>query len=77
MATTTQEPCFQARACETLDWFSEQQAEAQKVFENEPFTARTDELWRFSSIKYVAINEFPVAGEFSVDVQYIEDARKY
>ncbi len=77
MATTTQEPCFQARAGEILDWFSEQQAEAQKVFENEPFPARTDEMWRFSSIKNVAINEFPVAGEFSADVQSIVDARKY
>jgi Fe-S cluster assembly protein SufD len=77
MATTTEEPCSQTRRTETRDWFSEQQAEALKVFENEPFPARTDEMWRFSSIKNLAINEFPVAGEFSADVQSVLGQRKY
>ena len=77
MATTTQEPRSETPATESPDWFSEQQAQAQKAFENEPVPARTDEMWRFSSIKNLALNEFPVAGEFSRDVEPLVDQRKY
>jgi Fe-S cluster assembly protein SufD len=49
------------------DWFKEQQTKAWADFEAEPLPARTNELWRFSSVKNLALTDYVTASEFSVD----------
>jgi Fe-S cluster assembly protein SufD len=49
------------------DWFSEQQAKAWADFEAEPLPARTNELWRFSSVKNLALTDYVAAPDFSLD----------
>jgi Fe-S cluster assembly protein SufD len=45
------------------EWFAALQAEAWKEFESEPLPVRTDELWRFSSIKNLALDPYLPAPE--------------
>ena len=47
------------------EWFAKLQADAWKEFESEPLPARTDELWRFSSIKNLALDSYQPASEWS------------
>ncbi len=47
------------------DWFRELQARAWQDFEVEPFPTRNNELWRFSSIKNLALDDYVTPGEFS------------
>jgi Fe-S cluster assembly protein SufD len=47
------------------EWFAKLQADARKEFESEPFPARTDELWRFSSIKNLELDSYQPASEWS------------
>src|SRR3984893_14177071 len=49
------------------DWFREQQSKAWSDFEAQPLPARTNELWRFSSVKNLALTDYVAAPEFSVD----------
>jgi Fe-S cluster assembly protein SufD len=46
-------------------WFTKLQADAWKEFESEPFPARTDELWRFSSIKNLELDSYQPASEWN------------
>jgi Fe-S cluster assembly protein SufD len=45
------------------EWFAALQADAWKEFESEPFPARTDELWRFSSIKNLLLDSYQAPSE--------------
>jgi len=47
------------------EWFAKLQADAWKEFESEPVPARTDELWRFSSIKNLVLDSYQPASEWS------------
>ncbi len=47
------------------EWFAKLQADAWKEFESEPWPARTDELWRFSSIKSLALDSYQPALEWN------------
>src|ERR1700756_1446059 len=47
------------------EWFAKIQADAWKEFESEPVPARTDELWRFSSIKNLVLDSYQPASEWS------------
>lgn len=49
------------------DWFKELQARAWEEFEAEPAPARTNELWRFSSIKNLSLEDYVAAGDYSGD----------
>jgi len=54
------------------EWFTKLQTDAWKEFESEPDPARTDELWRFSSIKNLALDFYQPASEWSEwDSQYL------
>jgi Fe-S cluster assembly protein SufD len=46
------------------EWFARLQADAWKEFESEPFPVRTDELWRFSSIKNLELDSYQPASEW-------------
>jgi Fe-S cluster assembly protein SufD len=48
------------------EWFAALQADAWKEFECEPFPARTDELWRFSSIKNLLLDSYQPPSESSM-----------
>src|SRR6202023_1710638 len=45
--------------------FAKLQADAWKELESEPAPVRTDELWRFSSIKNLALESYQPASEWS------------
>ena len=58
------------------DWFRELQAQAWEEFEAEPLPARTNELWRFSSVKNLSSMGM-VAPEFSGDAPGYTRAREF
>jgi Fe-S cluster assembly protein SufD len=45
-------------------WFAKLQADAWKEFVSEPYPVRTDELWRFSSLKNLVLESYCPASEF-------------
>jgi Fe-S cluster assembly protein SufD len=47
------------------DWFARLQADAWKEFESEPAPVRTDELWRFSSLKNLELDSYQPAPEWN------------
>jgi Fe-S cluster assembly protein SufD len=49
------------------DWFRELQTEAWEEFEAEPFPTRGNELWRFSSVKNLALDGYVAAPDFFGD----------
>jgi len=49
------------------DWFRELQAKAWEEFEAEPLPTRGNELWRFSSVKNLALDGYVAAPDFSGD----------
>jgi Fe-S cluster assembly protein SufD len=54
------------------EWFARLQADAWKEFESEPYPVRTDELWRFSSIKNLALDSYqPALERNGWDAQYL------
>ncbi|MBV8140937.1 MAG: Fe-S cluster assembly protein SufD [Verrucomicrobia bacterium] len=48
-------------------WFKELQAKAWEEFEAEPLPTRSNELWRFSSVKNLGLDGYVAAPEFSGD----------
>ena len=46
------------------DWFRELQAKAWEEFEAEPLPTRGNELWRFSSVKNLALDGYVAASGF-------------
>lgn len=82
MITTTTEPSSilsGLRQAETglPSWFREQQISAWADFESEPLPGRTDELWRFSAVKNLTLDEYSIAPEYSGDTSEIITARGF
>ncbi|MBV9390467.1 MAG: Fe-S cluster assembly protein SufD [Verrucomicrobia bacterium] len=74
---STSVPSIQETASvDTPLWFVDQQAEARKEFKIIPQPARTDELWRYSSIKNLEIEGYGIAGEFLSDPAKVIGNRK-
>jgi Fe-S cluster assembly protein SufD len=59
------------------DWFRELQAQAWDDFEAEPLPERTNELWRFSSVKNLSLDGYVVAPEFSGDASGLTRVREF
>ena len=59
------------------DWFRELQAKAWEEFEAEPFPARGNELWRFSSVKNLALDDYVAAPVFSGDPLSLARPRQF
>jgi Fe-S cluster assembly protein SufD len=59
------------------EWFKELQNNALVEYESEPAPARTNELWRFSSLKYLSLNDYIPASEFSGDTSQLISPRSY
>ena len=49
------------------DWFTDLQAQAWEEFEAEPLPARTNELWRFSSVKNLSLDGYVAPPDFAGD----------
>jgi Fe-S cluster assembly protein SufD len=65
------------RQASGLDWFRELQAQAWDEFEAEPFPVRTNELWRFSSLKNLSLDGYISAAEFSGDASRLTEQREF
>src|SRR6202022_885939 len=59
------------------DWFRELQAKAWEEFEAEPLPARGNELWRFSSVKHLALDGYVTASDFSGDTVTLTRPRQF
>jgi Fe-S cluster assembly protein SufD len=59
------------------DWFKELQTQAWDEFEAEPLPERTNELWRFSSVKNLSLDGYVVAPEFSGDTSGLTRVREF
>ena len=59
------------------DWFRELQTQAWDEFEAEPLPERTNELWRFSSVKNLSLDGYVVAPEFSGDASGLMRVREF
>jgi Fe-S cluster assembly protein SufD len=66
-----------ARQPSARDWFRDLQTQAWDEFEAEPLPVRTNELWRFSSVKNLALDGYVVAPEFSDDPSSLTSAREF
>jgi Fe-S cluster assembly protein SufD len=59
------------------DWFKELQARAWEEFEAEPAPARTNELWRFSSLKNLSLEDYVAPGDYSGDAADLTKERGF
>jgi Fe-S cluster assembly protein SufD len=59
------------------DWFRELQAKAWEEFEAEPLPARGNELWRFSSVKNLALDGYVAPPDFSGDPSALTRSREF
>src|ERR1700720_2523219 len=59
------------------DWFTELQAKAWEEFEAEPLPTRGNELWRFSSVKNLALEGYVAAPDFSGDTSILTRPRQF
>jgi Fe-S cluster assembly protein SufD len=66
-----------ARQPSATDWFRELQTQAWDEFEAEPVPVRTNELWRFSSVKNLSLDGYVVAPEFSGDASSLTRSREF
>lgn len=66
-----------ARRPSATDWFRELQTQAWDDFEAEPLPERTNELWRFSSVKNLSLDGYVVAPEFSGDASGLTRVREF
>jgi Fe-S cluster assembly protein SufD len=58
-------------------WFRELQAKAWEEFEAEPWPTRGNELWRFSSVKNLALDGYVAAADFSGDPSTLTSSREF
>jgi Fe-S cluster assembly protein SufD len=65
------------RQASATDWFRELQTQAWDEFEAEPLPERTNELWRFSSVKNLSLDGYVVAPEFSGDASGLTRVREF
>jgi Fe-S cluster assembly protein SufD len=59
------------------DWFRELQAKAWEEFEAEPLPTRGNELWRFSSVKNLALDGYVAPPDFSGDPSALTRSREF
>jgi Fe-S cluster assembly protein SufD len=59
------------------DWFRELQAKAWEEFEAAPLPTRGNELWRFSSVKNLALDGYVLPPDFSGDPSVLIDPREF
>jgi Fe-S cluster assembly protein SufD len=59
------------------DWFRDLQTQAWDEFEAEPLPVRTNELWRFSSVKNLSLDGYVIAPDFSDDPSSLTHAREF
>jgi Fe-S cluster assembly protein SufD len=59
------------------DWFKDLQEKAWDEFEAEPLPARTNELWRFSSLKNLALDGYVAAPEYSGNPSTLTSSREF
>jgi Fe-S cluster assembly protein SufD len=59
------------------DWFKDLQAKAWDEFEAEPLPARTNELWRFTSLKNLVLDGYVAAPEYSGDPSTLTSSREF
>lgn len=59
------------------DWFRELQAKAWEEFEAEPLPTRGNELWRFSSVKNLALEGYVAAPDFLGDTPILTRPRQF
>jgi Fe-S cluster assembly protein SufD len=59
------------------DWFRELQAKAWEEFEAEPTPARGNELWRFSSVKNLGLDDYVAPPTFSGDPSALTRPREF
>ena len=75
--TTTEPALILSPFTAAPGWFRELQASAWAEYQNEPQPARTNELWRFSSVKCLELNDYLPAPEFSSDPSHLVSERSY
>jgi len=75
--TTTEPALILSPFTAAPGWFRELQASAWAEYQNEPQPARTNELWRFSSVKSLELNDCLPAPEFSSDPSQVTSQRSY
>src|ERR1700693_1912600 len=59
------------------DWFRELQAKAWEEFEAEPTPTRGNELWRFSSVKNLGLDDYVAPPTFSGDSSALTRPREF
>src|ERR1700720_359625 len=59
------------------DWFTELQAKAWEEFEAEPLPTRGNELWRFSSVKNLELEDYVAPQTFSGDPSALTRPREF
>jgi Fe-S cluster assembly protein SufD len=59
------------------DWFRELQAKAWEEFEAEPLPTRGNELWRFSSVKNLALDGYVAPPDFSGETSTLTSPREF
>jgi Fe-S cluster assembly protein SufD len=58
-------------------WFKELQTEAWAEYQASPLPERTNELWRFSSVKNLALNDYLSGPDFSIDPTKLTAGRRF
>lgn len=77
MATTTESTLTLSPPTIVPEWFKELQSRAWTEYETEPLPARTNELWRFSSVKNLSLTDYVAVSEFSGDAPQWTSPRSY
>jgi Fe-S cluster assembly protein SufD len=77
MATTTESTLTLSPPTIVPEWFKELQSRAWTEYETEPLPARTNELWRFSSVKNLSLTDYVAVSEFSGDALQWTSPRSY
>jgi Fe-S cluster assembly protein SufD len=77
MATTTESTLTLSPPTIVPEWFKELQSRAWTEYETEPLPARTNELWRFSSVKNLSLTDYVAVSEFSGDALELTSPRSY
>jgi Fe-S cluster assembly protein SufD len=75
--TTTESALTLSPLTAAPEWFRELQTNAWTEYETEPLPARTNELWRFSTVKYLSLDDYVPASDFSGDPSQLTSRRGY
>ena len=75
--TTTEPSLILSPLTTAPEWFKELQTSAWAEYEAEPLPVRTNELWRFSSVKNLSLNDYVPPPEFLADAVRLTSRRSY